>query len=73
MSKGPAGGLGGGAAEDFFRRRIHLRHLQMLVDLDDGVHRAADEPPEFLLALAHLRFDAQPAQLGRRPCGENLK
>ena len=45
----------------------------MLVDLDDGVHRAADEPPEFLLALAHLRFDAQPAQLGRRPCGENLK
>ena len=61
MRKGLPGYLGSGAAKSFFRRRIHLRHTQMLVELDDRVHGAADQAAELLLALAHLRLGAQTA------------
>jgi hypothetical protein len=45
----------------------------MLIDLDDRVHCAADQTAELLLALAHLRLDAQPAQFGRGAGGKDLK
>ena len=51
-AKDCTGHLASRQAEHFFRRRIHLRHSEMLIDLDDRVHRAADQRPNAVRARA---------------------
>lgn len=60
-------------AEDPLGRRIGVRHAQLLVELDDGVHGTVHEARQLLLALAHTRLGAQPPQLRRGPLGEELE
>ena len=45
----------------------------MAIELDDGVHGIADQPAEFLFALAHLRLGAQTAQFRSRSGREDLE
>src|SRR6516164_8563320 len=61
------------SAENLFSRRIDLIDFEMLIELDDRVHRAPHQPAKLLLALPHLRFCPHAAQFGGRARGENLK
>src|SRR5690349_18160018 len=62
-----------GRAENFFRSRIDLIDFEMLIELDDRIHRTSYQAAKLLLALAHLRFRSQAAQFCGRTRGENLK
>ena len=61
------------AAEHFFGRRIDSGHVEILVQLNDRVHGAVNQPAEFFFAFAHLLFRTQATQLGRCARSEDLK
>jgi hypothetical protein len=42
------------------RSGIHPGHLQVLIEFDDGIHGAVEQPAQFLFALANLLLSAQP-------------
>src|SRR5262245_60458953 len=73
MSKRLSGQRRGRSAKNFLCCGIHLIDLEMPVEFDDRVHRAADQTAKLLLALAHLRFGAQSAQLGASASGKDLE
>src|SRR5262249_11104192 len=55
----PADQILAGKLEDLLRRRIYPRHAQRAIELDDGIHRAVDEPAQLFLALADVHFTLQ--------------
>ena len=61
------------AAKRFFSRWIHSRHFEMLVQLDDRIHGAVNQPAEFFLALVHLGLSSETTQLGCSARRKNLK
>ena len=68
-----AGHLVRSTAEDFLRGGIHAGDVEPIVQLDDRVHRAAEEPPDFFFPLAHRGFRPQPLEFRGGPSGKDLK
>src|SRR6478736_7429548 len=60
-------------AEGSFSSRVHAGDVELIVQLDDRIHRAAEKPPDFFFPLTHLRFRPQALQFSRGPCSEDLK
>jgi hypothetical protein len=69
----PEVGAGDTLAEELLGGRVRRRHVERVVELDDRVHRAADQAAELLLALAHLGLGTQALQLGGRARREDLE
>ena len=46
-------------AERFFRGRVHADDMELIIQLDDGIHGTAEKSPDFFFPLAHLRFRPQ--------------
>ena len=55
------------------RRGIHPDDAHVVVELDDGVEGAVDEPGQLRLARADRPLRAQPPQLGRGAPREDLE
>src|SRR6185295_3769609 len=65
----PAGVLVGGR-EGALRGRVHPRHPQLAVQLDDGVEGALDESGQLRLTGPDLALHPEAAELGRGTTGE---
>ena len=46
------------------RRGIHPGDLEVLIEFDDGVHGAVEQPAQFFLPLPNLFLGAQSAHFG---------
>ena len=61
------------AGERFLGRWIDPSDLELVVQFDDRIHGAAEEPADFFFPLAHLGFGLQSLQLRRGSRGKDLK
>ena len=54
-------------------RRIRAGDVEVLVEFEDGIHCAAEQPPEFRFPFAHLRLGPQTLELRGGPGGEDAE
>lgn len=60
-------------AEDAARGRIHQRHLEPVVEVDDGVQRVVDQKPQLSLAFLRGALGLQTLQLCPGAIRKNLE